>query len=88
MYPAEVEEVLLEHPAVDDAAVVGVAHPHTGEAVKAFVVPAAGHSPRGGRRHRLLRRSPPRPLQVPQKVTLVDEIPTGLAGKVLRRALR
>ena len=38
VYPAEVEEVLLEHPDVSEVGVVGVPHPHTGEAVKAFVV--------------------------------------------------
>src|SRR3712207_8883595 len=37
VYPAEVEEVLVEHPGIAAAAVVGVAHPHTGETVKAFV---------------------------------------------------
>ena len=42
VYPAEVEEVLAEHPAVAEVAVIGVPHPHHGEAVKAYVVPAAG----------------------------------------------
>ena len=55
VYPAEVEEVLLEHPAIERCAVVGVPHPHSGEAVKAYVVVAAGHVDRGGRGHRVLR---------------------------------
>ena len=38
VYPAEVEEMLVTHPDVVEAAVVGVPHPHTGEAVKAYVV--------------------------------------------------
>ena len=38
VFPAEVEEVLAHHPDVAEAGVVGVPHPHTGEAVKAFVV--------------------------------------------------
>jgi len=38
VYPAEVEEVLMSHPDVQEVGVIGVPHPHTGEAVKAFVV--------------------------------------------------
>ena len=38
VFPAEVEDVLIEHPAVDAVAVIGVPHPHSGEAVKAYVV--------------------------------------------------
>jgi long-chain acyl-CoA synthetase len=38
VYPAEVEEVLAAHPAVAEVGVVGVPHPHHGEAVKAYVV--------------------------------------------------
>ena len=44
VYPAEVEEVLVDHPGIDGAAVVGVSHPHSGEAVKAYVVVADGSS--------------------------------------------
>ena len=42
VYPAEVERVLCEHPAVADAAVVGVPHPRWVETPLAFVVPAPG----------------------------------------------
>ncbi len=44
VFPAEVEEVLLEMDGIREVAVVGVPHPHTGEAVKAFVVVEPGHS--------------------------------------------
>ena len=44
VYPAEVEDVLAEHPAVAEVGVIGVPHPHTGEAVKAFVVAAPRHA--------------------------------------------
>ena len=44
VYPGEVEDVLRDHPAIADVAVVGVPHPHRGEAVKAFVVLKPGQS--------------------------------------------
>jgi long-chain acyl-CoA synthetase len=87
VFPAEVEEVLLEHPGITAAAVVGVEHPHSGETVTAFVVAEPG-------RHleedevieftadRLAR------YKCPTKVTFVETLPQGLVGKVLRRALR
>ncbi len=87
VFPAEVEDVLLEHPGVAGAAVVGVAHPHTGEAVKAFVVTAAGRSIEEDDvidfcRQRLAR------YKCPSKVQFVDSLPSGAVGKVVRRELR
>jgi long-chain acyl-CoA synthetase len=87
VYPAEVEEVLLEHPGIAAVAVVGVAHPHSGEAVKAFVVAEPG---------RLLEEddviefaaSRLARYKCPTKVMFVDSLPQGLGGKLLRRALR
>ena len=38
VFPAEVEAVLFEHPGISSCAVVGVPHPYTGEAIKAYVV--------------------------------------------------
>ncbi|HUP84755.1 MAG TPA: long-chain fatty acid--CoA ligase [Acidimicrobiales bacterium] len=86
VYPAEVEEALLEHPGVEGVAVIGVAHPHSGEAVKAFVVAAGGHSLEEDEliefcAGRLAR------YKCPTKVTFVDELPVGLGGKLLRREL-
>ncbi|HET6952783.1 MAG TPA: AMP-binding protein [Acidimicrobiales bacterium] len=87
VFPAEVEEVLTRHPDVAAAAVVGVPHPHSGEAVKAFVVLSPGahidedvlveHT----RRH--LAR-----YKCPTTIAFVDALPHGMTGKVLRRALR
>jgi long-chain acyl-CoA synthetase len=87
VFPAEVEEVLLEHPGVAEAGVVGVSHPYTGEAVKAYVVPEQGRHLEEDEviefcAERLAR------YKCPSSVSFVDQIPQGLVGKVLRRALR
>ena len=87
VYPAEVEEVLTEHPAIARAAVVGVAHPHTGEAVKAYVVPEAGMAVEEDEVVAWAEARLPR-YKCPQKVNFVDELPEGIGGKVLRRILR
>jgi long-chain acyl-CoA synthetase len=86
VFPAEVEEVLLEHPAVEACAVVGVPHPHTGESVKAYVKARPGISVEEDDivafcAERLAR------YKCPNKVWFVDDIPRGLGGKVLRRLL-
>ena len=70
------------------AAVVGVPHPHTGEAVKAYVVVADGRVGRGGRHHRCLRGAPG-PLQVPGEGDVRRRDPPGRsAARSSRRALR
>ena len=66
VYPAEVEDVILEHPAVEGCAVVGVAHPYSGESVKAYVVLAPGQTVEEDSHHRVLHRTA-RPLQVPRE---------------------
>ena len=45
VYPVEVEEALAQHADVADVAVIGVPHPHWGEAVKALIVPRPGARP-------------------------------------------
>jgi long-chain acyl-CoA synthetase len=87
VYPAEVEEVLAAHPAVAQCAVVGVAHPYSGEAVKAWVVLEPGRSTDEDElaawcAERLAR------YKCPDKVMFVDELPVAPSGKLLRRSLR
>jgi long-chain acyl-CoA synthetase len=86
VFPAEVEEVLAAHPAVAEVGVVGVPHPHTGEAVKAYVVVAEGaqvdedalidHCCAYLARYK-----------APSKVVFVDQLPRNTSGKLLRRDL-
>jgi long-chain acyl-CoA synthetase len=87
VYPAEVEDVLAEHPGVADVAVVGVPDARTGEAVAAFVVAQPGAPPptlasvRDHAARRLAR------YKVPSRVHAVEALPRNQAGKLLRRAL-
>ncbi len=87
VFPAEVEEVLVLHPAVDAAAVVGVPHPHSGEAVKAFVVVADGAAvdEQALADHAAAQLAR---YKCPSTIAFVDELPRGVTGKVLRRELR
>ena len=87
VYPAEVEEALLEHPGVEAVAVVGVEHPHTWEAVKAYVVVGAGQHVDEETLIEFCATRIAR-YKCPSKILFVEEIPQGLAGKVLRRHLR
>jgi len=84
VYPAEVEEMLLLHPAVVEAAVVGVAHPHTGEAVKAYVVTNTDVDEDTLVEHSLdhLAR-----YKCPTKIIFVDALPRNASGKLVRRDL-
>ena len=87
VYPAEVEDILMEHPAIEAAAVVGVPHPHSGEAVKAFVVVADGFAVEEDEVISWCADNLAR-YKCPSKVMFVDELPHNVAGKVLRRSLK
>ena len=87
VYPAEVEEVIASHPGVAEVAVIGVPHPHSGEAVKAYVVVEAGASVEEDDIIHHCEAHLAR-YKCPQKVMFVTEIPQSATGKVLRTALR
>jgi long-chain acyl-CoA synthetase len=87
VYPAEVEEILALHPDVAEAGVIGVPHPHTGEAVKAFVVleqPGADVDEETLIEH--CREHLAR-YKCPSKVIFAESLPRNAAGKLVRRRL-
>lgn len=87
VYPTEVENVLMTHPAVDDVAIIGVPDEKWGEAVKAVVVPAAGTAPTETEliayaRERLAG------FKLPKSVDFAEVLPRNPSGKLVKRALR
>ncbi len=87
VWPREVEDVLAEHPAVRESAVVGVPDAKRGETVKAFVSlkPGAQVLPEELIAHCKQRMAA---YKYPRQVVVVDELPKTVTGKILRRELR
>jgi acyl-CoA synthetase (AMP-forming)/AMP-acid ligase II len=84
--PAELEEVLIEHPHVHDVAVVGVEDPQWGHAIVAVVVPKPGVEPDPEELREHVRKSL-RGSRTPDRVVFRDKLPTTPTGKVLRREI-
>ena len=87
VYPREIEEVLYAHPAVGEAAVIGVPHDSHGEEVKAVVAWKPGHSATADElvaycKERLAAYKYPRIIEIR------DALPKGPTGKILKRELR
>jgi len=87
VYPREVEEVLYAHPAIVEAAVVGVAHPSHGEEVKAVVALAKGQTA-GAQEIIAWCKERLAAYKYPRIVEFVDALPKGPTGKILKRELR
>jgi fatty-acyl-CoA synthase len=87
IYPREIEDIIAEHPAVSQVAVIGVPHPKWGEAVKAFIVLRPGASAAGTD---LVAPVAARKgsFQAPKEVEFIDSIPQTPVGKPDKKALR
>ncbi|GGG03338.1 AMP-binding protein [Paenibacillus abyssi] len=86
IYPREIEEVLFEHPGIEEAAVMGVPDKYRGETVKAFVVLKGGASVTETELEKWCRERLAA-YKVPHLYEFRDSLPKTLAGKVLRRKL-
>ena len=88
VYPREVEEVLMSHPAVSLAAVVGVPHEQYGEEVKAFIVPQGNADDVGEEEIKAWAKENMADYKYPRFVEFRDTLPMNATGKILKRDLR
>ena len=87
VYPREVEEVLYMHPAVQEAAAIGVPDPYRGESVKAYLVLKPGATATAEEIIAFCKDKLA-PFKVPKQVAFEKELPKTMVGKVLRRELK
>jgi long-chain acyl-CoA synthetase len=86
IYPLEIEDVLCSHPAVAEAAVIGIPHDTKGEVPKAYVSPIP-EAVVNISELRALCREKLAAFKVPAEFEVRDELPKGASGKVLKRVL-
>ena len=86
VYPREIEEVLYEHPAVAEAAVVGVPHPELGEEVAAAVALKAGREVSADDLQAYVKEQVAA-YKYPRTIWFLDELPKGPTGKILKREI-
>jgi len=88
LYPAEIEQLLMRHPDVAEAQVVGVPDPASGERACAVIVVAPGETFTFIEMIEHLKSSDLIPQKLPEQLELVDALPRNPSGKVLKRDLR
>ncbi|WP_329433080.1 long-chain fatty acid--CoA ligase [Streptomyces sp. NBC_01280] len=86
VYPREIEEVLHEHPAVAEAAVIGIPHPTLGEDVAAVVALHPGNEATADELREFVRARVA-PYKYPRDVWILDALPKGATGKILKREI-
>ncbi len=86
VYPRDIEEVLYEHPAIREAAVVGIPHPELGEEVGAAVALKDGESVDAETLQAFVKEQVAA-YKYPRKIWFVDELPKGPTGKILKREI-
>ncbi|MCE7736205.1 MAG: long-chain fatty acid--CoA ligase [Candidatus Heimdallarchaeota archaeon] len=87
IYPREVEDILYEHPAVEEAAVCGVPDKYRGEVAKAFIVLKNGETASTDELSEFCKTRMAK-YKVPKYYDFIDELPKSAVGKILRRVLR
>ena len=85
--PREIEEALMKHPAVAEAAVVGKKDPLRGEVVVAFIVAKEGLQPSAEELRTFVRDHGLASFKVPREIILTQDLPRSPTGKVLKRVL-
>jgi long-chain acyl-CoA synthetase len=86
-YPREIEDVLMRHPDVTEAAVIGRKDPSRGEVVVAFVIPRAGARIEPSALRDFCRAQGLAQWKCPREVNVVEDLPRSPTGKVLKRVL-
>jgi long-chain acyl-CoA synthetase len=86
VYPREIEEALYEHPAVAEAAVIGIKHPDLGEEVAAAVALKPGASAEPAELQAFVKERVAA-YKYPRHLWVVDALPKGPTGKILRRSV-
>jgi long-chain acyl-CoA synthetase len=87
VWPREVEEVLYLHPAVREAAVIGISDPYRGETIKAVISLKAGHTVTAGE-IKAFARERMAAYKYPRVVEIVEDLPKTTSGKIMRRLLQ
>lgn len=86
--PKEIEDMLVEHPAISEIAIVGLPDPRTGERACAVIVPAGGQAPDVAALRDYLEAKGVARFKIPEQVAIWDALPKNDAGKVLKHKIR